>query len=193
MDYENSVKYLDSLGLFTVKLGLKRIKAILERHGNPERNQKIIHIAGTNGKGSVCEMIRAILTEAGYNVGTYVSPHLERFTERIRVNDKEIPERDVARLTKKIKPLVKKYKATFFEAVTTMAFLFFKEKNVDFVVLETGLGGRLDATNAASGMISIITNIGMEHTQYLGNTTKRIAREKAGIIKNNSVVITGAT
>jgi len=190
MDYEKILKYLYSLETSKIKLGLENIQAILNRIGNPEKELRYIHVAGTNGKGSVCAMIFYILKEANYKTGMYTSPHLKKFNERIRINDESISDRELVDYFLKIKPHITNQ--SFFEIATAMAFLYFKEKNVDFVVLEVGLGGRLDATNVVTPLISVITNIGLEHTDILGSTIEKIAYEKAGIIKNNIPIIAGA-
>ena len=190
MHYKKILKYLYSLESPKIKLGLDRIQGLLGKIGNPEKELKCIHVAGTNGKGSVCAMIFCILKEAGYKVGLYTSPHLKRFNERIRINNKEITDKEIVEYFLKVKPFITNQ--SFFEITTAMAFLNFREKNVDFAVLEVGLGGRLDATNVAVPLVSAITNIGIEHTELLGKTIEKIAFEKAGIIKNNVPVVTGA-
>ena len=190
MEHKKILKYLYSLDSSKVKLGLKNIKALLKKLGNPEKRLKIIHVAGTNGKGSVCMMISSILQEAGYKVGVYTSPHLKKFNERIRINDRLITDKEILGYYLKIKPKITSQ--SFFEITTAMAFLYFYEKNVDFAVLEVGLGGRLDATNVANPLASVITNIGLEHTDILGNTIEKIAYEKACIIKRNVPIVTGA-
>ncbi|MBS3096912.1 bifunctional folylpolyglutamate synthase/dihydrofolate synthase, partial [Candidatus Woesearchaeota archaeon] len=188
--YKKILKYLYSLESPKIKLGLDRIQGLLGKIGNPEKELKCIHVAGTNGKGSVCAMIFCILKEAGYKVGLYTSPHLKRFNERIRVNGHFITDKEIVEYFLKVKPFITNQ--SFFEITTAMAFLNFREKNVDFAVLEVGLGGRLDATNVAVPLVSAITNIGIEHTELLGKTIEKIAFEKAGIIKNNVPVVTGA-
>src|SRR3989338_1638555 len=190
MHYKKILKYLYSLESPKIKLGLDRIQGLLGKIGNPEKELKCIHVAATNGKGSVCAMIFCILKEAGYKVGLYTSPHLKRFNERIRINNKEITDKEIVEYFLKVKPFITNQ--SFFEITTAMAFLNFREKNVDFAVLEVGLGGRLDATNVAVPLVSAITNIGIEHTELLGKTIEKIAFEKAGIIKNNVPVVTGA-
>ena len=190
MDYRQILGHLYSLESSKIKLGLKNIKALLKKLGNPEKELKCIHVAGTNGKGSVCAMIFYILRQAGYNVGLYTSPHLKRFNERIRANDDFISDREIVDYYLGMKGKITNQ--SFFEITTAMAFLYFKEKKVDFVVLEVGLGGRLDATNVVKPLISIITNIDYEHTNLLGNTLEKIAYEKAGIIKRNVPAVTGA-
>ena len=190
MNHKKILKYLYSLESPKIKLGLGRIRNLLGKIGNPEKQLRCIHVAGTNGKGSACAMLFYILKEAGYKIGLYTSPHLKNFNERIRVNDKLITDKEIVDYFLKIKPQITNQ--TFFEITTAMAFLYFKEKNVDFAVLEVGLGGRLDATNVVSPLVSVITNIGLEHTEILGNTLEKIAIEKAGIIKKNVPAVTGA-
>jgi dihydrofolate synthase/folylpolyglutamate synthase len=178
--------------------GLERIIKLIERLGNPQKELKIIHVAGTNGKGSVCHFISSILQQAGYSVGLYVSPHLERFSERIVVNGTEISDDDLEMLVERVRPFVEEMKAqgnapTFFEIVTALAFLYFHERTVDYAVVEVGLGGRLDATNIVTPLVSVITNISLEHTNILGKSLEEIAAEKAGIIKEGIPVVTAAT
>ena len=186
MTYADDLAWLFARERFGWKFGLERIEHILDMLGNPEKDLDIIHIAGTNGKGSTAAMLSQILDDAGRNVGLFTSPHIVDFRERIQRNGRYIPERDVQRLIHTIRrhniPL------TFFEFVTAMALLHFHQQNVDHVVLETGLGGRLDATNAAPSHIQAITSIDLEHTKILGDTVEAIAGEKAGIIKPGSHV-----
>lgn len=177
--------------------GLDRIQVLLQQLGAPQETLRVIHVAGTNGKGSVCKYISSILEKAGYTVGVYLSPHVERFSERIIVNNKEISDDDLARLVSEVRPFVEKMMQqdntpTFFEIVTVLAFLYFKECTVDYAVVEVGLGGRLDATNVVHPLVSVITNISLEHTNILGTDIASIASEKAGIIKENTAVITAA-
>jgi len=190
MKYQDMLNELYSLDIKKWTLGLERIELLLKKSGNPEKNLKCIHVAGTNGKGSVCAMISSILIDAGYKIGLYTSPHLKKFNERIRINNKLISDDNIV----KYYLMVKKYvtNQSFFEITTAMAFLYFAGKNVDFAVLEVGLGGRLDATNVVVPLVSVITNIGLEHTEFLGNTIEKIAHEKAGIIKKNIPVVTAA-
>ncbi len=190
MDYKKILAYLYSLETPKVNLGLGRVQSLLDRIGNPEKRLKCIHVAGTNGKGSTCAMIFYILREAGYKVGMYTSPHLKKFNERIRVDNHFINDKEIVDYFLKIKPYITNQ--SFFEITTAMAFFYFKEHKVDYVVLEVGLGGRLDATNVVTPSISAITNIGLEHVEFLGNTIEKIAFEKAGIIKQNVPVVTGA-
>jgi dihydrofolate synthase/folylpolyglutamate synthase len=194
MSYQKSIAYLYGLQKFGIKFGLENISRLLSYLHNPHHKQTFIHIAGTNGKGSTAAFLSEILSQAGYKTGLYTSPHLISFTERIRINGRRISKKDVARLTDCIKRKSAKIEnITYFEFVTAMALLYFEEHRVDFSILEVGMGGRLDATNVVRPLISIITNISKEHEFYLGNTLKKIAYEKAGIIKKNGLLITGAT
>ncbi|UCD12911.1 MAG: bifunctional folylpolyglutamate synthase/dihydrofolate synthase, partial [Thermoplasmatales archaeon] len=197
MNFDEALHWLYSFKKYGSKLGLERISHLMEQLGNPQNNIKIIHISGTNGKGSVCIFTGSILQKAGYNIGVYISPHLQRFSERIVVNNEEISNEDVVSLVEKIKPIIddmikQKNTPTFFEVVTAMAFQFFSDCTVDFAVVEVGLGGRFDATNVINPLVSVITNISLEHTDYLGEDIKSIAFEKAGIIKQNAPVVTAA-
>lgn len=191
-NYKESLDYLYNLSLFSCKNGLNNIFLLLNHLNNPDKNLKFIHIAGTNGKGSTSVFIYQILQQSNFKIGLFTSPHLIDFRERIRINEELISEKDVIRLVcflqKKIEEL--QIRPIFFEVVTVLAFLYFQEKNVDFVVLETGLGGRLDATNVVNPIVSVITSIGFDHKHKLGKTLKEIAYEKAGIIKKNIPVIT---
>ncbi|MFA5356371.1 MAG: folylpolyglutamate synthase/dihydrofolate synthase family protein [Candidatus Omnitrophota bacterium] len=207
VDYEKAAGYP-----YRESLKLERIKGFLEMRGNPQEGLRYLHIAGTKGKGSTCAFIAYILREAGYSVGLYSSPHLSDFRERIRVLDPHpeaagpddpfegmIPKDEISLLVSSLKPAVEDYNRyskrgplSFFELYTSMAFIYFKEKNVDFAVLETGLGGRFDATNVVNPLVAAITPISYEHTQYLGRTLKEIAFEKAGIIKNNLLGVISA-
>ncbi|HUI10437.1 MAG TPA: folylpolyglutamate synthase/dihydrofolate synthase family protein [Bacteroidota bacterium] len=191
--YAETLRYLYGLEYRGMKFGLRNIRALLRATGNPQRNFPSIHIAGTNGKGSTSAFIASALTEAGYRTGLYTSPHLVRFTERIRIDGREIEERRLVEYVRRMRPWVEKYRATFFEATTCAAFLYFAEERVDVAVIETGLGGRLDATNVLRPLVSAITNIALEHTELLGTTIRRIAREKGGIIKPGVPAVTGET
>jgi len=159
--------------------------------GNPENNLKFIHVAGTNGKGSTSHLLASVLQEAGYKVGLYTSPHLKDFRERIKINGIEISEEFVCEFIEKHIDFFKENELSFFEMTVGLAFEYFKTEQVDVAIIEVGLGGRLDSTNIITPMISIITNIGKDHTQFLGNTLEAIANEKAGIIKNNIPVVIG--
>ena len=193
-DYAAAMRHLHKLEMFGIKLGLQNITALCRILGNPQDSYRIIHVAGTNGKGSVATMCSEILKKAGYRVGTYTSPHMQTFRERIQVNGRKVTEAETAGIflqVKKAADNVKNTQITYFEFTTAMAFLHFNGKKCDFAVIETGLGGRLDATNVVKPLVTVITNIGLEHTQYLGSTKQKIALEKAGIIKPGSVTVTG--
>ncbi|MDN5331844.1 MAG: dihydrofolate synthase / folylpolyglutamate synthase [Tepidanaerobacteraceae bacterium] len=196
LSYKEALEYIHGLTKFGIRLGLDRIKKLLEILGNPQEGIKILHVAGTNGKGSTCAMIDSILRAAGYRVGLYTSPYLEVFNERIKVGGRNIPDDDIARLTEKVKSAVEEMEKkgwgvpTEFEVVTALGFLYFKEQKVDFLVLEVGMGGRFDATNVITPLVSVITPISYDHQQYLGNTLTEIAREKCGIIKPGRVTVT---
>lgn len=159
--------------------------------GNPEKEIKTIHIAGTNGKGSTSSMIASVLQEAGYRVGLYTSPHLKDFRERIKINGKKIYQKFVCDFIQKHKPFFESNNLSFFEMTVGLAFDYFKQQKVDVAVIEVGMGGRLDSTNIISPLVSVITNIGFDHTQFLGNSLVEIATEKAGIIKPNIPVVIG--
>lgn len=190
MDIE---RYLSNFFKGTKNPSLKAMKFLMEEFRHPEDDLKIIHIAGTNGKGSVTEMITNVLIKEGYTVGKFISPHLIQYNERISVNNNNISNIEMEKLINKINPSIEKYNSqndipvTLFELETTMAFLYFKEKKCDFVVLETGLGGLYDCTNIINNpLVSVITSIGYDHMHILGNTLSEIAYQKAGIIKENS-------
>ncbi len=193
-DYSKSLDYLFGLQKFGMVFGLTQVTRILEAIGNPHEEIQAIHIGGTNGKGSTAMMIASILQKEGYRVGLYTSPHLVRFTERIKVNDTEIQEEEVAALTEWMKERVEASGITtpftFFDFTTAMALLYFSRKRVDLAVLEVGLGGRLDSTNVVDPLFSIITNVTKDHEEVLGNSLLKIAREKAGIIKPGRPLIT---
>jgi dihydrofolate synthase/folylpolyglutamate synthase len=188
---EPSIAYLYSLQKFGMKFGLRNIRALLRDAGEPQKKFPSVHIAGTNGKGSTSSMTAAILTAAGYSVGLYTSPHLVSFRERIRINGVMIPQPELVRLVRRLQPSIDALNATFFEATTAIAFLYFAEQNVDIAVIETGLGGRLDATNILTPLVSVITTIGKDHQEQLGETFTAIAEEKAGIIKRHVPVVLG--
>ncbi len=191
MNYDEAIQELTSKGRFHIDLGLDRIRKVLERLGNPQESLKCIHVAGTNGKGSVCAILNSILIEAGYKVGLYTSPHIYDYTERIKVNNQEISKGEFIQIFEEVLDKSKDVELTEFEILTIMGFLYFKKNNVDYVVLETGLGGRLDATNVIkSNICSVITQIDLDHTDRLGATKDDIAFEKAGIIKENCPLIT---
>ena len=178
-------------GKTAFKKDLSNIIALSNELGNPENNFKTIHVGGTNGKGSTSHMIASVLQEAGYKVGLYTSPHLKNFTERIRINGIEISKENVVDFITKTQPFLETKKLSFFEMTVGMAFDYFSNEKVDIAIIEVGLGGRLDSTNIITPEVSVITNIGLDHTQFLGNTLPEVATEKAGIIKNDVPVVIG--
>lgn len=193
-EYARAVSYLYGLQKFGIKLGLERTSRLLNALGDPHKGMKFIHVAGTNGKGSVCAYVASALKEAGLKVGFYSSPHLVRFTERFRINDKEIDRRDVALLADQVREVSDPNdQPTFFEATTVMALSYFQREKTDIAVMEVGMGGRLDSTNVITPLAAVITNISMEHQQYLGTRLMDIAFEKGGVIKEGIDVITGVT
>ncbi|MEG1141362.1 MAG: folylpolyglutamate synthase/dihydrofolate synthase family protein [Clostridia bacterium] len=192
MDYKESLHYIEETHKFGIRLGLDNMAKLLEILGNPQDKLNVIHVAGTNGKGSTCSFISNILKECGYKVGLYTSPFLETFTERIRISGENITEKDVARIVTLIKEKTEQIDIhpTEFEIVTAMALYYYCEQEVDFVVLEVGLGGRYDATNIIKkSNVSVITSISLDHIGILGDTVAKIAYEKGGIIKENGVAI----
>jgi dihydrofolate synthase/folylpolyglutamate synthase len=202
MNYAAAIDFLYNLRLFGTKLGLENTFRLAELCGNPQKDLRFIHVAGTNGKGSTCAMLESIYRSAGMKVGLFTSPHLVSFTERTQVNRSAIPEPDVTLLTEHLIKIVQgenghadmaewHFKPTFFEFVTIMALVYFREQHCDLVIWETGLGGRLDATNIVMPLACIITNIQRDHEKWLGNTLASIATEKAGIIKPGVPIITG--
>lgn len=191
MNIETALNKLFSLHQFGVKLGLENITNLLNFIGNPQEKLKVFHIAGSNGKGSTASFLSSILMEAGYKVGQFTSPHFVKFNERIRINGVEIADEYVADFVEDLDSYITEFRPTFFELTTALAFKYFAESNVDFVVLETGLGGRLDATNTVIPLASIITTISLEHSHILGNSLQRIAFEKSGIIKQNTPIFVG--
>ena len=198
MNYPQAIECLYSLRLFGMKLGLENTRHLLRKLGHPEGKFFTIHVAGTDGKGSVCAMVHSILTEAGYKVGLFTSPHILSFRERIRVGHNLISEQAVCDHLEKMLPVIETMSddpalthPTFFEVVTVLAVDYFAANNVDVAVMETGMGGRLDATNALPSQIQVITTIGLEHTAHLGNSIPEIAAEKAGIVKEGGVAVVG--
>ena len=196
MNYDEALDYIHGTYKFGSKLGLENIKDLLARLGNPQKQYRVIHVAGTNGKGSVTSMITNILHEAGYKVGMFISPYLENFTERIQVELREIPREDLAKTTQQVKEKVDEMVAsgrnhpTEFEIVTAIGFLYFARQKIDIAVVEVGLGGRFDATNVVDEpLLSVITAIGFDHMDILGSTLGEIAFEKAGIIKQGRPVV----
>ena len=189
MNYNDAIEKLTSPKIFKIDLSLDRMYSALKKLGNPQDNLKYIHVAGTNGKGSTCAMLASILQEAGYKIGLYTSPHIFEYTERIKINGIEIEKQDFADLIEEVLNL--EINLTEFEILTLVMFLYFSRKNVEIVVLETGMGGRFDATNVIKeNLCAIITQIDLDHTERLGKTRDEIAFEKAGIIKPNCPVIT---
>ncbi len=199
MDTHTALEQLYSLERFGIKLGLDNIRTLLSLIGNPHEGMKAVHVTGTNGKGSVCAYVASVLQKAGYRTGLYTSPHLVRFNERIQVDGSPIPDEDLLRLWNGIQPAMKRMdgeravnRPTFFEVTTAMAFEYFHEQRVDVVSLEVGMGGRFDATNVVEGRVAVVGPVGLEHTEHLGRTVDRIAREKAGIIKPTSRAVSVA-
>jgi len=190
--YGSCVEYLFSLERVGIKYDLNNIKKLSKLLDNPHKKLRAIHIAGTNGKGSTASIIASILKESKYKVGLYTSPHILDFRERIRINGKTISKEYVISFTNKLYREIEKIKPSFFEVTTAMAFKYFADNGVDFAVIECGLGGRLDSTNILKPILSVITSISIDHTEYLGNTIKSIAYEKAGIIKSNIPCVAGS-
>ncbi len=198
MDYEqviedmfNRLPMFSRIGPAAYKADLSNTITLCNFTGNPEKNLRCIHIAGTNGKGSVSNMLASVFQEAGYKTGLYTSPHLKDFRERIRINGKKIRQQEVVKYYSQIIDKVNDIQASFFEMTVIMAFMYFSDNNTDIAIIETGLGGRLDSTNTVTPDLSIITNIGLDHQALLGNTLKEIAGEKAGIIKPGKPVLIG--
>ncbi len=189
--YQMALKFIFDREHFGIKLGIKNIGNFLADIGNPHRTFKSVHIAGTNGKGSTAAYIDAIMRQAGYRTGIFTSPHLVDFRERIRVNGEKISKKYIISFIQSHKKVIEKNRITFFEVCTALAFCYFAYKRVDLAVVETGLGGRLDATNTLLPELSVITDISFDHTNILGNTLKKIAFEKAGIIKKGRPVLIG--
>ena len=200
MNYKEAVEYLYSsrppfhlVGAAAYKPGLENTLRLMAHIGNPHEKLRAIHVAGTNGKGSTSHLIAAVLQAAGYKVGLYTSPHLVSLTERIRINGVPIPESEVAQFVETNRAFLDEAQPSFFETMTAMAFAYFVAQKVDIAVVEVGLGGRLDSTNVLTPILSVITNIGLDHTEFLGNTLAKIAHEKAGIIKPGVPCVIGET
>lgn len=197
MTYDQALQYLYGLRQFGLKLGLEGTRALAAAVGNPQQRLQFIHVAGTNGKGSTCAFLESICRTAGLRTGLYTSPHLVSFTERIQVNRVPIQAAEVASRTAGIRDVIQaaggEHPPTFFEVVTVLALQHFADAGCDVVIWETGLGGRLDATNIVTPLASVITQIGLDHQQWLGDTPSKIAAEKAGIIKSGVPVLTSAT
>ena len=198
MTYEEALAYLEDTSSFGIKPGLERIQALMQALGNPERDYKIIHVTGTNGKGSVTTYISYALFTSGLRVGRFTSPHLESYTERIEINDVQISKDAFGELISRVRQGVEQIIAdgveapTQFEILTAAAFLFFKEQGVDYAVIEAGLGGLLDSTNIVKPIVSVITNVTLDHQAYCGDTVEEIAKHKAGIIKEGVPIVTAA-
>ncbi len=194
--YSATLEYLYGLEKSGIVFGLDSIKRILELLGNPQDTLTTVHVGGTNGKGSVARMVSAVLQQSGYRVGCYTSPHLVSFTERIAIGGVQITEPETVELTEFIRSRIEAsgapVRCTFFDFTTAMAFEYFRRNSVDAAVIEVGLGGRLDSTNVITPLVTVITNVEMDHTEYLGTSLKEIAAEKAGIIKPGVPVVTGA-
>ena len=200
MTYSEAIQYLYNsapafhlVGAAAYKPGLDNTIALMEHLGNPHTKFRSIHVAGTNGKGSTSHLIAAVLQSAGYKVGLYTSPHLVDFRERIRINGQMIPEENVVQFVQDNRAFLDQIKPSFFETTMALAFDYFAQQQVDIAVIEVGLGGRLDSTNIITPLLSVITNIGYDHTEFLGHTLKDIAREKAGIIKPGVPCVIGET
>ncbi len=197
MDTAAALEQLYGLERFGIKLGLDNIRTLLSLVGNPHEGLKAVHVTGTNGKGSVCAYVASVLQKAGYRTGLYTSPHLVRFNERIQVDGVPISDGDLLRLWNGIQPAMRQMdgeravnRPTFFEVTTAMAFEYFRESAVDVASVEVGMGGRFDATNVIESRVAVVARVGLEHTEHLGRTVDRIAREKAGIIKPTSRAVT---
>ena len=200
MTYQDTINWMFSQlpmyqnqGKSAYKVDLRNTILLAKHLNNPEIQFKSIHVAGTNGKGSTSHMLASVLQEAGYKVGLYTSPHLKDYRERIKINGKEISEEYVIQFIKHNKAFLEKNSLSFFEMTVGLAFEYFANQKVDIAIIEVGLGGRLDSTNIITSEVSVITNIGLDHTQFLGNTHQSIAKEKGGIIKHNIPVVIGET
>ena len=194
MNYSEALEYIHSVEWLGSRPGLSRTEELLEKLGNPEKGMKFVHVAGTNGKGSTCSMCESVLRASGYKVGLYTSPYIMRFNERMCINGEPISDSELAELVEIIKPIADNMsdKPTEFEIITALAFLYYKRHACDIVVLEVGMGGRLDSTNVVdSPVASVITGVAIDHVSVLGSTVAEIAKEKAGIIKQNRPVIYG--
>ncbi len=194
MTYDEALQYIHSVSNFFCKPGLERISQLCDCLGNPQNELKFIHVGGTNGKGSFCAMTESVLRSAGYKVGLFTSPYVKQFNERMRINGENIPNDTLAALTEQVKTVADEMtdKPTEFELITAIAFEYFRREKCDVVVLEVGMGGRFDATNIIdTPILSVITGIALDHIAFLGDTTQKIAAEKAGIIKNGVPVLFG--
>ncbi len=192
MNYDQALQYIHSISWTFTKPGLERIGELCQRLGNPQNDLKFVHVVGTNGKGSFCSMLDSVLRHASYNVGLFTSPYIKEFTERIRVGGENIPKETLAEIVSYIAPIADQMedKPTEFELITAIGLEYFKRCGCDVVVLEAGMGGRLDSTNIIeSSLLSVVTGISLDHTAYLGNTVEKIAAEKAGVIKQGGVAL----
>ena len=197
MNYSEAVAWVEGFQKFGIKLGLNRMKTVLNTLNNPHKKSKFIHVAGTNGKGSVCRYISSILSREQYKTGLYLSPHLVDFRERFQINNKYISKKKLVDIVKRIRPIIEEYaerdvQLTYFEICTIISFVFFADEKVDYAVVEVGLGGKYDATNVITPLISVITNVRLDHQNRLGDSIQVIAHEKAGVIKPNIPVVTAA-
>ena len=200
MDYRESIAYLDSLGKFGIRLGMERIEGLLQELGHPEKQIKTVHVTGTNGKGSVTSMITDILLAAGLHAGKFTSPHLVKYNERITMDDVDISDEEFASMLTRVRQASDSVihkgvceQPTQFEILTAAAFLWFAEKQVDYAIIEVGMGGLWDSTNVIVPVVSVITNVTLEHMERLGDTLEKIAMQKAGIIKDKVPVVTAAS
>ncbi len=192
MNYNEAINYIESIKSISPKPGLERMKTLMELLDNPQDKLKVIHVAGTNGKGSTCAMIESILRNSNYTTGLYTSPHLSKYNERIKINNIDISDSDFAKITTKVAGVCSKMvlHPSIFEFLTAIAFCYFETSSLDFVIMEVGLGGRFDSTNIIkSPILSVITSISIDHIQYLGNTIEQITKQKGGIIKKNCAVV----
>lgn len=192
LDKKQILELLFSMQRFGIKPGLERTEKLLEFCGNPQNQFRSVHIAGTNGKGSVSSMIASVLQSAGCKTGLYTSPHILEFNERIRINGKEISDDELVSYSRELLPFSLENNCTFFEITTVLAFKYFADNNVDVAIVETGMGGRFDSTNVLKPILSVITSVAKDHEKYLGNSLEEIAFEKAGIIKQNTPVVLGS-
>ena len=194
MNYSEALEYIHSICWTFTKPGLERISALCEKLGNPQDDLKFVHVAGTNGKGSFCSMLESVLRHAGYKTGLFTSPYIKVFNERMQFCGENISDEELAEITEYVKPFADSMedKPTEFELITAIGFEYFKRKNCDVVILEAGMGGRLDSTNIIkSSLLSVITGIALDHVAFLGDTPEKIAAEKAGIIKAGGCVLFG--
>ncbi|OYT27612.1 MAG: bifunctional folylpolyglutamate synthase/dihydrofolate synthase, partial [Candidatus Altiarchaeales archaeon ex4484_96] len=198
MDYNAALSYIEGFRGAGINLRLDNIRVLLDKLGNPHQRLKCIHVAGSNGKGSVCAMTDSILKSEGYKTGLYTSPHLVDFRERIQINNRMITEKQLASLVSEMKPEIDEMNdmpvgpPSYFEVVTALSLFYFMREEVDYAVVEVGLGGRLDATNVLNSLVCVVTNVSMDHMKYLGDTIEEIAGEKAQIIKKNTILVTAA-